>query len=51
MRFWLSGRCSPNGHALKAEGHSSAVLGVDGSEWPVASRCRHRASAQPMDQR
>jgi hypothetical protein len=29
---------SPNGHALKAEGHSSAVLGVDGSQWPVAGR-------------
>jgi hypothetical protein len=38
MRFWLSGRRSFNGHTLKAEGHPSAVLGVDGSQWPVAGR-------------
>ena len=34
----------PEHVAAKAEGHPSAVLGVDGSEWPVAGRLANTAT-------
>ena len=35
---------NPEHVAAKAEGHPSAVLGVDGSEWPVAGRLANTAT-------
>ena len=37
-------RWNPEHVAAKAEGHPSAVLGVDGSEWPVAGRLANTAT-------
>ena len=35
---------NPEHVAAKAEGHPSGVLGVDGSEWPVAGRLANTAT-------